>query len=205
MTAVAVSVGCLPYFPYLLFLCSCSPKTHAHYTAFPCCVDSSPFFGRILAMPATENNHVQALGNKLSQSRFAQPFDAQAEASQEPYSPDMPSKSVAVSRRGSGMPVSTLKPPAASRRGSVQQLSPAGAAGLLDPDINNDVSTRGVCGLGKAIACQTGTQPKWSPCPHGLLLCKPHCSCAVGPLAKVLSSSSMPRIALVSTRLCGVG
>lgn len=114
-----------------------------------------PITGHTLTMPATVN-HVQALGDKLSQSRFGQPFEAQAEASQEPYSPDMPSKSAAESRRGSGMPFMTSKPPAASRRGS------AAAAGLLDPDIDNDVSPSGVCGLGKAmpssLACQTRTQ-----------------------------------------------
>lgn len=98
-----------------------------------------------LCLHKLPNMCVQALGDKLSQSRFVQPFEPQAEAGPEPYSADVPSKSVAVSRRGSGMPFLGLKTPAASRRGS------ATAAGLLEPDISNEVSTL-LCGVGKSSA-----------------------------------------------------
>ena len=118
--------------------------------------------------------YVQDLGDKLNQSRFAQPSEPQAEASQERYSPDVPSKSAAVSRRGSGMPFASMKAPAASRRGS------AAAAGPLDLDISNDVSTRHACGLGQALlssyACQASTQSKthakgWLGASHIAVVC----------------------------------
>ena len=72
----------------------------------------------------------------LSQGRSGQTFDAQAEASEQPYSPEAFSKSAAVSRRGSAaMPSVTLKAPAASRRGSTAAAVP------MDSEYTDEVKT----------------------------------------------------------------
>ena len=70
----------------------------------------------------------------LSQGRFGQTSEPQAEA-REPYSPDLYSKSTAMSRRGSAnTPSVILKAPAASRRGSTA------AAVSIDPEITDEVT-----------------------------------------------------------------
>lgn len=68
---------------------------------------------------------LQALGDMLSQGRSGQTFEPQLERSEQYNSPDVYSKSAAVSRRGSAaMPPVTLKAPAASRRGSTAAAVP---------------------------------------------------------------------------------
>lgn len=82
---------------------------------------------------------LQALGDMLSQGPSGQTFEAQAEANEQPYSPEAFVKSAAVSRRGSAaMPSAALKAPAASRRGSTAAAVP------MDSEYTDEVKTSSV-------------------------------------------------------------
>ena len=101
---------------------------------FICCVDLFLIvcMGSIDDANAMVNQHVsvclQALGDMLSQGRSGQTAEPQAEASEQFNSPDVFSRSAAVSRRASAaMPPVTLKALAASRRGSTAAAVPMGS------------------------------------------------------------------------------
>lgn len=110
----------------------------------------------------------QALGDMLSPSRSGQTSGLQAESSEQYNSPDVYSKSAAVSRRGSAaMPSVTLKAPAASRRGSIAAAVP------MDSEYTDEVKTKlGVEKLNTnyTLFVQTSTWCRCSRYEYGLLL-----------------------------------
>lgn len=131
----------------------------------------------------------------LGRGRTGQPSELQAEASEQPSSPDAYSKTGAVSRRGSAaMPFITMKPPAASRRGSTAAAVP------MDPDITDEVCTSLASRASLQIVCWTDqhTSPHKPKAQGGLLvpaekacghcLCMGKCSCATCSLSEALSS-----------------
>lgn len=93
---------------------------------------------------------VQALGDMLSQGRSRQTSEPQAEVSEQYNSPNVYSKSAAVSRRGSAaIPPVTLKAPVASRRGSTVPM---------DSDYTDEVKTNLVMKSSMQILCWLSDQ-----------------------------------------------